>query len=304
MTLSIVPTRHIKPLAIVFLCLSFFTSFAQILKKRKKVSDTYIEEYTVLKENKKLKHGDYLKFRNDLNKSIAQIGQYERGEKTGIWYEFTPSGYLRSEGFYSKNIKQGLWRFYYEPIRIDPNIFTVLTSNKGIYFHEDGTIEIERECLIVSSEGVFHSGEKTGGWNYYSLEGQLLHKFDHTLQELKVNNAPDSLNYAFPFLGGLDRFYRLIVQVTDENHLTLHPKSSSVTIRLNTKESPITMRAIENSTQALTLMNILKMIEDNYIEEFIESKSGTLFFICEAKLHKKNRSIFRLRFEQESDHSD
>ncbi|MEQ9304917.1 MAG: hypothetical protein RJQ14_13495 [Marinoscillum sp.] len=285
----------------MFLCLSFFTSFAQILKKRKKVSDTYIEEYTVLKENKKLKHGDYLKFRNDLNKSIAQIGQYERGEKTGIWYEFTPSGYLRSEGFYSKNIKQGLWRFYYEPIRIDPNIFTVLTSNKGIYFHEDGTIEIERECLIVSSEGVFHSGEKTGGWNYYSLEGQLLHKFDHTLQELKVNNAPDSLNYAFPFLGGLDQFYKLFFQIIYDETRSLYPSNAQVKIRLNTKEFPISMELVESNGHEefpKVLIELLRRMEENFLAEFNEDKNGILYFIGESKFYE-NRSTYTLRFEKQ-----
>lgn len=154
--------------------------------------------------------------------------------------------------------------------------------------------------MIVSSEGVYHSGKKSGSWNYYSRNGHLLHKFDHDLNELKVNNASDSLNYTCPFLGGIDQFYKLFFQIIYDETRSLYPSNAQVKIRLNTKEFPISMELVESNGHEefpKVLIEILRRMEENFLAEFNEDKNGILYFIGESTFYEY-RSTYTLRFEK------
>lgn len=198
---------------LILLNLAFTTSYTQELKKKKKFSDGYQEEFTVLKNNKKIKHGQYIKFRINSfgNKGINTVGFFNNNEKTGEWLYLSHGGYLQKEGKYTNDKKSGLWTEYYVPTPNSINTLDVINSafevNKGITVTENSELIIDRNGLTKSSEGVYYDNQKIGAWNYYATDGSLIHKFDHdSLIILQDLTKGDSLD--FPFLGGRTRFLR------------------------------------------------------------------------------------------------
>jgi hypothetical protein len=289
----------------MFICFLFSQSlFSQELKVKRASSAHFKEEYTVLKENKRIKHGQYLKIRLNVfgNKSIAEVGQFEYGEKAGHWFEFTANGYLSSEGQYVNGLHSGLWRFYYEPIDENPTIGSLLSNNKGIVFQQDGSIDINKENLVVSSEGVFLSGRKTGAWNYYSNKGELIHKYNHNKKELLINNASDSLNHSYPFLGSVDRFLSLYYAAQEETLLSFPSADSKLIIAIKTSSTPISATLIEvhgDEGFAQIAFKSIQLVEENYITEFVDHPEGKIVMIAEFKI-QNGRYILVTRFEQEN----
>jgi hypothetical protein len=290
-------------LILTLICLSFITNLspAQELKRKRKQTGDYLEEYTVLKENKKIKHGEYVKYELDIldNKSISEIGQFEHGKKTGKWYIFFSSGLLRSEGQFEDDQKRGIWIYYYEPREPKTNIISMLTTNKGIIFKEDGTISIDKSNSIKSSEGVFLLDIKIGAWNYYSRQGQLLHQFNHSSEHLSINNIPDSLNNSCPYLGGYDRFYSNFYTQQRKLGFKLPSIESSVTIVIRVKDNPISFELTElygDKDFAQIVAQTLRTLEQDYIFEFVNNPDGEITFT--ANYSKQNyRIVLTASFE-------
>lgn len=280
---------------------SFNQSHSQELKKKKKVSGNYLEEYTVLKEDKKIRHGQYIKYRIDIldNKSISVIGQFNSGKKIGNWFYFYPNGQLEIEGRFENDQKEGLWRYYYRPLDDKPNISSLFEVNKGLIFKEDGNVEVDKSNLTISSEGVFRIGTKIGSWNYYTREGQLFHKFDHSSNELISGIANDSLNRVCPFLGGVDRFNSQFFAINTQLSTTLPSSNSKVILKLIPKHSPISVEIIKSIGDDEFIKSVLKTIEtmdNDYILDFVDGKNGALIFTAEFE-KQLNRNIFTIGFD-------
>ncbi len=178
-----------------FVCLSYNLE-AQELKVKKKSTALFIEEYQVLKSDKNVKHGYYVKSKNPKNyvslgvPIFKELGNYEKGQKTGKWYFFNDLGDLESEGIYQNGLMQGLWITYYQAIFLNYVSFFASAINKNYQLDKDGVFTINRDSLQLSSKGVYDKNLKIGSWNYYSREGDLIHKFDHTLNSMIY---PDSI---------------------------------------------------------------------------------------------------------------
>lgn len=83
---------------IIVLCLFATMSRAQESKKQKLGNELYQELFSVLKSDKKIRHGDYQNFKNG-NLNIA--GQYDSNKKIGEW-KFYKDGILIQTYDYSK----------------------------------------------------------------------------------------------------------------------------------------------------------------------------------------------------------
>ena len=90
-------------------------SMAQKTKKksfRYKQSKALKEEYYVLKENKKVKHGSYQSFY--ANGKPQKTGGYNNGHKHGKWISYKHRGGISEIQHYINGKKTGIWEKYIE----------------------------------------------------------------------------------------------------------------------------------------------------------------------------------------------
>lgn len=199
---------RMRTLILLVLTISIVESNGQDLKRKTKCAGNYYEVFYVLKENKDIRHGQYIKYYiNSLKqRSIAEMGHYHRGHKSEKWYYFSTRGYLKEEGQYLNDLKEGLWFQYLDPVRQDSSTLNVIGSafevNQGIIIGQNGEVEIDRSDILKFTEGNFHRGKKIGPWNYYSRDGSVVHVYDHSTDSLLANNDKAGC----PFLGGYARF--------------------------------------------------------------------------------------------------
>uniref|UniRef100_UPI0032163EE9 hypothetical protein n=1 Tax=uncultured Draconibacterium sp. TaxID=1573823 RepID=UPI0032163EE9 len=95
-------------------------SYCQETKQKRVEKGIFIEEYNVLKDNKNIKHGEYVKFQRYLLSQIPiEFGFFENDKRVGEWYFFYSTGFLKSFGKYHADKKQGIWKEYYKPVQIN-----------------------------------------------------------------------------------------------------------------------------------------------------------------------------------------
>ena len=103
-----------KILTLLLLTIITFATTAQELKLVTKTSQSnpftsYKEEYYVLKDNKKIRHGSYKKW---VNGRISLEGFHKNDNMDSTWTTYSSLGHIVSTGNYANNTKVGLWKFY------------------------------------------------------------------------------------------------------------------------------------------------------------------------------------------------
>ncbi|MEP2772497.1 MAG: hypothetical protein ABJH05_10125 [Fulvivirga sp.] len=285
----------------VLLLIIFFCSgniFGQETKRKRKLKGKQLEHYYVLKKNKKVKHGQYLRFQLDIldNKTLIESGSFNHGKKSGKWYLLDHVGALKHEGSYQNGLKQGLWIYYYKPDYTDQELFNShFNSQEGrVIVGENGKITIIKEGLKISSTGVYHQGNKIGIWNYYSSDS-LIHKYDHTLNKLKYSLLPDSLNTKFPYLGGLERFATNFITILNEKKVNGPQSSSLVKYKLNVDNNKFEKFLLESSGD-INLITYVNTILDQIQHDWMKPTSSyQITLIVEYKV-EVDGSKYSIRF--------
>ena len=165
-----------------------------ILKKRNSVT----EEYYVLKTDKKIKHGTYVKYIGvpGINFLLIENGNYIKGQKEGLWTTYidrVPKNRIESTGNYKNGQKHGHWKYYYDSMESinDPENYTLKMSNDKIKSIE---VKVHNKELRTLKEGCFNSGKKYGLWNFYDFEGNIIYTYDYTtnktIYEKDFSSAP------------------------------------------------------------------------------------------------------------------
>jgi hypothetical protein len=191
---------------------------AQELIKKKRSNKGVTEEFYVLKEDNKVKHGAALTTVLDLldNKSIVEFGQYAYNKKSGKWLSFyfvDPSNSLKAAGHYANDLKQGNWRYYYPVYSTTNNIHTMLGAGK-----KTSVVETKKDAKTfqvtydtagqqIMNMGEYKDDKMVGVWQYYSRSGYLVHSYDHDSREFASNNLREKDNDFLVYLGGPERFY-------------------------------------------------------------------------------------------------
>lgn len=204
--------------SIVFLSSSTIVSDDLILKKTK--SGDYEERFFVYKDQPAIKHNQYVKmFTNIMGvKEIVEMGNYEQNQKTGIWIEFnyqSSKNIIKSFGTYTQGIRDGEWSYFYKNVEELGLLSSLLNKKKAAVNHtsllipksknEICTLNIDTTNVRLMETGRYERGKKIGVWEYYSRDGNLLHKYDHTERELLENHElPENSPI---YLGGFERFY-------------------------------------------------------------------------------------------------
>ncbi|MFZ0282132.1 MAG: hypothetical protein WAL29_10810, partial [Bacteroidales bacterium] len=216
-------------LSAIILYLLFLTSFAdsQELKKifEKQDNSSFAEEYFVLKEDKSIKHGKYLKYYERLlvEKYIKQFGSYDHNQKTGVWFLFNiahPQNPLNIVGEYSNGEKTGPWFYFYPPELKDTSVLSLLGYKKltGVIIpkrkDQEFQITIDTTGVRLAATGNFESNKKTGKWSYYSKEGQLIKEYDFSANKIISGVRNDSVS--FYMLGGMTQFHTQLNEILFE----------------------------------------------------------------------------------------
>jgi antitoxin component YwqK of YwqJK toxin-antitoxin module len=252
-------------------------SFSQETRKKRVLTARYIEEYNVLKGNKKIKQGQYIKYEKDIldRKTIKEFGFYENNERIGEWYFFYLDGALKSNGIYKQGLKHGIWKEYYNPTKSKSESLNELLFNIpiNIKIDKNGMLIVDKNDDEISSIGVYESNEKIGSWNYYGIGGKLIHKYDHSLSKLTYSSLPDSTNINCPYLGGMDRLFSHYFGSDKKLILSRSIIDSKVVIEINPQNRPVTIERISligSVNFACNIEEIIKTIPNEWILSYAE----------------------------------
>ena len=78
--------------------------------KNNNKQERFVEIYHVLKKNKKIKHGKYLK--ESINGQTLASGSFYEGKKQGLWLFYNYRGDTLKKGNLSDGVQVGIWTIY------------------------------------------------------------------------------------------------------------------------------------------------------------------------------------------------
>lgn len=285
----------------------FHHSLSQELKTIEKIDGILLEEYSVLKKNKKVRHGSYIKYELGIRnyKSVVEVGIYDHGQRVGKWYEFYWTGFIQSEGNYKHGKKQGLWTSYYEPYLDTMDIEYYFIPNKGLKINEDSTIGIDRSMSVIMSKGVYHQGERVGAWEYYDEAGAQVHKFDHSLGVLTHNNLPDSVNRNCPFIGGGDRLQTMLYYSGRYIESKKTYTEAEVVLSVGTKHEPFTVEVLKSkgkSRYKKGLIKTLRLLSDDFLFKQINGMPETWIIAYTLEKGEEGAFVYSYEYGDETKH--
>lgn len=234
-----------KLVIIVLMQLFCLNLFSQETKFSHKSIDNVTEEYYVLKENRKIKHGTYVKYESLFGKAfIIAAGSYENGQLHGSWEyyyrqeipnPFLERSVLKEKGSYFQGKRNGLWFSYYQDS-------SAIVINK-VESKEIDSLTINYEPRIFSV-GMYINDKRFGEWKFYDYNGSLCQKYNYSNSKLVYDRTlTDSLSYSNHgplYIGGqetlkkvfMDNFDKTSVfdNKLDVNNINLDGNSKSVKV--------------------------------------------------------------------------
>ena len=200
----------------------------------------YTEEYYVLKDNKKIKHGTYVKYRepgvsfssNSISFGPSELhlmttGKYENGLKSGLWeyyHEYNYSRFstnsIKVRGNYINGMKNGVWTTYY----LDTIPEIIQTEEYGKQNKSDSVnIKIIHNSEKLQSAGSYINDKRVGEWVSFEYTGEEYQRYNFTSGKLIKDKSLDDTtslnkNRKALFIGGLPCLIDLLfneIRLTD-----------------------------------------------------------------------------------------
>lgn len=189
---------------LAFACVLFFSTptYSQeitlVSKKKLPVNEEwgYVEEYYVLKSDKKKKHGSYIKLNQSyFGNALHSSGSYSNGKKDGFWQTyFGGNNNIRSKGYYKNDLPDSVWQYFYPEGDYKPLV--EVSSPEG-----GSTLEIQNVNPIMSKSGSYRNGKQTGTWEYFNHGEQTILKIDHDTKEVLFISGQSPENHRAGYLG-------------------------------------------------------------------------------------------------------
>lgn len=138
----------------------------------------------------KLKQGLWVKFDN-AKESVIEKGHYKNSKKSGVWFNYYPSGQKKNEISYTKGKAIGPASFYYPDGKVSEQGYWNIDHWEGEYkfYHESGQLAYDWNYD--------KSGRRTGTQKYYHENGELKYEGDwvkgKTTGSLKMFNESGQL---------------------------------------------------------------------------------------------------------------
>lgn len=192
----------------------------------------FYEEYSVLKSDKKVKHGSYIKLNKVMfiGNAIESIGSYWNGQKNGLWeIYYKNDNNIKQKGFYKNDIKDSTWTYFFQE-----------DSSKQLQFvqtEEGQSLQIVNANPKVSRTGNYKNGEPVGIWEFYDHAGQLLHRYNYDSDSLLFAENSDINNIEAGCLGGETSLYQELYEIFDLGGLM-----SKVNSKINIQSSKIVFK--------------------------------------------------------------
>jgi antitoxin component YwqK of YwqJK toxin-antitoxin module len=185
-------------------------SFSQETKFVQKIRPEFIEEFYVLKNDKNVKHGTYVKYRGTYGVQILESGEYNNGEKNGSWEYFyniltmDSQNSIKEKGNYINGKKNGIWTSYY--------LDTIPEIVKSKKFENKRKIDsvniyIDQQAAKLMAAGMYLNDKRVGEWISFNYVGEVAQKYNFTTSRLQFDSSiKDSLVYNLNrkplFIGG------------------------------------------------------------------------------------------------------
>lgn len=303
---------YILNIKLSLLLLSFInlSTFSQEVKKivNMKEGGFNCEEYYVLKEDRSLKHGTYLKYDNrlGLEKYIREFGSFDHNRKTGVWFYFNSVHFtnpLSIIGEYNDDLKTGTWYYFYPPELKDSSAVSLLGFGKITDVIEpkkkgqDCQIIFDTTGLKLAAMGNFENNQKTGTWSYYSKDGRLVKEYDFTGKKQVFGIQNDSTD--FYGLGGLSKFQEHLAEAFMENNPGfLFTKPSKVKLEIITVSSSLYINNLSSDLSdplGLYLEYCIKNMPADWIDYDSLFEKFSFIIELEAGL-KENGFIFNTSY--------
>ncbi len=210
--------QPVKQLYFFLSCLLFsFQLSAQELAKKSTVKEPVSEKFLVLKKDKSVKHGQYLRIYSVpyLGENLMELGQYDHNQKAGTWitfYHTHQSNSIHSVGDYKNGKKDGDWSYFHElfdqslstrPVFGSVKKTRITPPEKGALEY---TVEVNGDGHILESKGLYEHDKKVGVWEYYDRNGDLAQRYNHTTRELLEDRTEKPENAYMTYIGGINRF--------------------------------------------------------------------------------------------------
>ncbi|AII50750.1 toxin-antitoxin system YwqK family antitoxin [Hymenobacter sp. APR13] len=150
-----------------------------------------VEEFQVLKADKRIRHGAYARYQQNAFAGgviIFESGSYEQGKKEGEWLTFSqhrPWNKLISKGTYHAGQPDGWWTYY------QPFSSTSTTVAQTVALKNGVTVNINDTTAVMQAQGQYASGKRVGIWTYYGAQGHVVQKINHFTNQLVYWRKPD-----------------------------------------------------------------------------------------------------------------
>lgn len=275
------------------LFLTSFLSKAQETKLISKKGVDFFEEYTVLVEDKKIKHGSYFKLTKSPLEEYAldELGTFNRGHKDGFWqYFYRVSNHLKEQGFYKLGERDSLWVSFYPQER-----FKKLAQAKT---DEGVNLQISGANPKPLKAGIYREGKPTGDWFYFNTYGDTIRKYNYDKKIITHLNGTDSENYNAGFIDGDQlingylyeqfNFHQLMKELS--NKLALETGRLTYKVKINDDGSIAEIICLDYGIQN-------KKIQARALET-IESLNGRMYPKRESNINVATE--FKIAFELEA----
>lgn len=229
--------------------------FGQELKEKSSYSNGVIEEYQVIKDQKKVKHGSYVKyFSLGGRTALLEHGAYRHNQKHGLWHYYFPTyqgwgsidgrvipaysfreksaNKLMAKGNYINGNRHGLWQFFY---------LDTFASQLVRLEHDGKEPSPGRAYEVIPNEGQayllgqFKKGQRVGIWVTFSKDGDVTQSYDFGLEGIPKDSLlmhtmdTSTVDHHAMFLGGAEVFDYLFgtLQAWRESELYLSTEDST-----------------------------------------------------------------------------
>lgn len=257
---------------IVFLALTL-NSFSQETKFILKRNNDYNEEYYVLKNDKNIKQGSYVKYKMGVLSGIIilEAGEYINGQKNGQWEYFYDASSahaknnLKEKGSFVNGKKNGIWTTYYRDTIPDEVSRTSFGTKKRI---DSISFNIDQKAVKLRTVGMYLNDKRVGEWISFSPSGTIAQKYNFTTSTLIYDlTIEDSLKYNTNrkplFIGGytclidfLNTNLNLLSILTQPN---VDSTYATITFTINKQGSPEDFNVISNSKNEYSKKELIRL---------------------------------------------
>lgn len=291
--------------------------YSQEVKFIVKQKNGFNEEYYVLKDNKRIKHGTYVKYITTIinRLQILESGSYKNGEKEGLWEYFyknnskNTKNSIKERGYYVNGKKNGLWTYYF--LDHDPNItnLEIFGKKKKV---DSIAINIDLQTLKSNLIGQYLNDKRIGEWTSFDFLGNIYQKYDFSQSRLIFDaSIKDSLEYnrnRVPlFIGGLPCFNNFLLSEKKFRGIYPYMKKDSISAivsfninKFGDVSEPMIVQNNGRKQFGKEIIRLINLLDMKWIPALKNSQTVESTYKIEFNIKRENETkysgIYRINF--------